>query len=443
MDPHSPSPLLRHFPEAKIDRYTLPLAKFLRIEAASGILLALCTVAALVIANTQWFPEWKAFWDAKLTIDTGPIRLSDPRWYWVNDALMAIFFFVVGLEIKRELVDGHLSDRSKILLPVVAAIGGALVPAGIFYFAQRGTDGLAGWAIPMATDIAFVVGALALLGKRVPPSLKVLLLSLAIVDDLLAVVIIAFFFAESIAMGWLAGAGVGIALVLVLQRLGVRRVGVYALFGAFIWLCTLKSGLHPTIAGVVLGLLTPARAWLGPEAMKRLIVAAEEDLDHAITTGHPPTDTLDQLSFGAREAVSPLERLEHSLHPWVGFVIMPIFALANSGVPIDTASMGSPLALAIGAALFLGKPLGICLTAWLAIRAGRATLPEGVSWPAMIGAGILCGTGFTMSLFITSLSFEGALGDTGRVGVLLGSGLSLLVGFIWLRLTLRKPELAS
>lgn len=441
---HQDNPRLqRHFPEASIDRLARPVAQFLRIEAASGVLLAVCTVAALLIANSGMFPAWKAFWETKFTIGSGPLVLSYPLWYWVNDALMAVFFFVVGLEIKRELFNGHLADRTKVILPVVAALGGALVPAAIFAGLQAGTPGANGWAIPMATDIAFVVGALALLGNRIPPGLKVLLLSLAIVDDLLAVAIIAFFFATSISAAWLGGAVLGTVLIVVFQKLGVRRISMYVLVGVAIWLCTLKSGLHPTVAGVVLGLLTPAHPWLSRKAMAGLVVDAYDALREAERDHLAPTPVLDQLAFGARESISPLERLEHHLHPWVGFVIMPIFALANSGVPFTFEELRDPISLSIAVALFLGKPLGICLTAWIAIRMGKATLPDGVSWPAMIGAGILCGTGFTMSLFITTLSFEGFAADAARVGVLLGSCVSMVLGMAILAGSLRKPAPGS
>ncbi|HPF13545.1 MAG: Na+/H+ antiporter NhaA [Planctomycetes bacterium] len=431
--------LSRHFPEASIDRLTRPVSQFLRIEAASGVLLALCAVVALVVANSSLFPAWQEFWQRDFTIGGGALVLSYPRWYWVNDALMAIFFFVVGLEIKRELVDGHLADRSKVLLPVVAALGGALVPAGLFYLLQRGTPGVQGWAIPMATDIAFVVGALALLGKRIPPALKVLLLSLAIVDDLLAVGVIAFFFAESISPLWLGGSVTGIVLILILQRVGVRRVGVYVLVGVALWLCTLKSGLHPTIAGVILGLLTPARPWLSRAAVSQLVTDAQTALEESDRNQNAPTAVLDPLALGAKEAISPLERLEHSLHPYVGFLIMPIFALANSGVPISMEQLSHPLSLSIAGSLLVGKPLGICFAAWLAVRFGGSSLPKGVNWKAMLGAGVLCGTGFTMSLFIASFSFEGPTVDAARTGVLLGSAASLVLGMALLAWTLKRP----
>ncbi len=430
----------QHFPDTTVQKLTRPLSKFLRIEAASGVLLAICAVVALVIANSGYYEGWKAFWDTKLTIGTGSFELSYELWYWVNDALMAIFFFVVGLEIKRELVDGHLSDRRKIVLPVVGALGGAAIPALVFFALQSRTPGEQGWAIPMATDIAFVVGALALLGKRVPASLKILVLSLAIVDDLMAVLVIALFYAEQIYPSFLAASAACIGIILFLQVIGVRRVGIYIIAGSVLWLCTLKSGLHPTIAGVILGMLTPSRPWVSKESLRKIVDDADKALDQEAATGVSPAAALERLSFGAKASVSPLERLEHSLHPWVGFVIMPIFALANSGVRISGDSLTSPLAIAIAVALFFGKPLGIVGAAWIAIKTKRATLPDSVGWGAMWGAGVLCGIGFTMSLFITSLSFPGDLGDPARMGVMLGSAISLVVGMVLLIKFLPNPD---
>lgn len=424
-----------------------PLARFLRIEAATGILLGMCTAIAILAANSASFAAWAAFWDTNLTLSSGRFELSYPRWYWVNDALMTVFFFVVGLEIKRELVEGYLRDRSKVVLPVVAALGGALMPAAIFAALQLGTPGERGWAIPMATDIAFVVGALAILGPRVPPGLKVLLLTLAIVDDLLAVGVIAMFYVETIDFGWLAGSAAGILFTLILQKIGVRRVGIYVGVGAALWLCTLKSGVHPTVAGVVLGFLTPSRPWISAPSIQDLVVQSERILKAAEQSGRKARATLNELAFAAKEAISPLERLERALHPWVSFAIMPIFALANAGVPISSESIRDPLSLSIAAALFLGKPLGICLAASLAIRLKRATLPDGVGGRALVGAGILCGTGFTMSLFVSSLAFQNDSLVPARMGVLLGSAVSMLVGLLVLRLSLplrpSNPEGAS
>lgn len=429
MRPAPDAPALPPLPYAPIQRLTHPFQRFLAVEAASGFVLIGCTLIALLAANTAWAPGWRGFWDTRLTVEVGDLRLAYPLWYWVNDGLMALFFFVVGLEIKRELVAGELSDRRKVTLPVAAAIGGAAVPALIHAVLRAGTPDARGWAVPMATDIAFVVGCLALLGPRVPRGLKVLMLSLAIVDDLLAVIVIALFYSGSLATGWMAAAALGLALVLLLNRLGVRPVPIYVLVGAFVWLATLKSGIHPTVAGAVLGLLTPATPWIAADPLRSLLGAG-----HRALAGPPPPphdaeqEILGRVELAAREARSPLERLEHLLHPWVGFVIMPIFALANAGLPLADADATSAGALAVAAGLVLGKPLGFLLAAALVVRTGLARLPESVSWRAMVGAGCLAGIGFTMSLFVASLSFEGRALLDAKSGVLAGSLVSALLG---------------
>jgi NhaA family Na+:H+ antiporter len=426
-------------PVAPVDALTRPLQQFLRVEALSGILLALCTVVALVMANGPLRADWDAFWNQTLTIGVGSAQLAYPLWYWVNDALMVIFFFVVGLEIKRELVDGHLSDRRTLMLPVAAAIGGAAVPALIFVALQHGTPGERGWAVPMATDIAFVVGCLALLGKRVPTGLKVFVLSLAIVDDLIAVLVIALFYAEKFVAAWLLGAAAFTALTLLLQKLGVRRIGVYWIVGALLWLCMLKSGVHPTVAGVLLGVLTPTRPWVRRANIREVIDDTAQAIDQCEARGVRPHLALERLAFAAREARSPLDRLEDRLHPWVSFAIMPIFALANAAVPVTAAGLEDPLAIAVAVALVVGKPVGILLASFGVVATGVATLPAGVRWGGLVGAGILSGTGFTMSLFIASLSFEGAPLDAARTGILVGSAVSIALGMSVLAAVLKKP----
>jgi Na+:H+ antiporter, NhaA family len=428
-------------PEAPVDQFTRPVAQFLRVEALSGILLALCTVAALIAANGGAYEAWTGFWNTELTIAAGTFDLTYPLWYWVNDALMVIFFFVVGLEIKREVVDGHLADRRALMLPLAAAVGGAVVPALIFYWIENGTEGARGWAIPMATDIAFVVGCLALLGSRVPPGLKIFVLSLAIVDDLIAVLVIALFYAESISPMWLAGSGAGIALVVLLQKLGVRRIGIYVLLGAVVWLCTFKSGVHPTVAGVILGILTPVSAWVSRPSIREVIRTTTLAIDDAEARGTRAHLALERLAFASREARSPLDRLEYRLHPWVSFVIMPIFALANAAVPISPEAVSDPLSLAIAGGLVFGKPIGITLSALVVVALGMASMPRGVNWPMLVGAGILSGTGFTMSLFIGSLAFPATspLVDIARTGILVGSAVSIVAGMAVLFVAIRRP----
>jgi len=428
-------------PEARVDQFTRPVAQFLRIEALSGILLALATIAALVAANGGAYEAWTDFWNVKFSVGFGEHALDKPLWWWVNDGLMVVFFFVVGLEIKREIVDGHLADRRALMLPLAAAIGGAVVPAVIFYLVEGGTPGARGWAIPMATDIAFVVGCLALLGSRVPPGLKVFVLSLAIVDDLIAVLVIAIFYTEKLALLWLAASAIGIAAVVLLQKLGVRRIGIYVVLGAAIWLATYNSGIHPTVAGVVLGVLTPIGAWVSRPSIREVMRTTATAIDEAEARGTRAHLALERLAFAAREARSPLDRLEYRLHPWVSFMIMPIFALANAAVPVTVEGLADPLSLAIAIGLFAGKPIGITLAALVVIKTGQATLPRGVGWGAILGAGVLSGTGFTMSLFIGGLAFPGQpeLLDAARTGILLGSGVSIAVGMAVLFFALKRP----
>lgn len=428
-------------PDAAVDQFTRPVSQFLRVEALSGILLALCTVAALIAANGGAYEAWKGFWDTELTIGAGAFELSYPLWYWVNDALMVIFFFVVGLEIKREVVDGHLSTRRALMLPLAAAIGGAVVPALIFYSIENGTEGARGWAIPMATDIAFVVGCLVLLGSRVPPGLKIFVLSLAIVDDLIAVLVIAIFYAESISPMWLAASAGGIAVVVLLQKLGVRRIGVYVILGVVVWLCMFKSGVHATVAGVILGILTPVRPWVSRPAIREVIRTTILAIDDAEARGTRAHLALERLAFASREARSPLDRLEYRLHPWVSFAIMPIFALANAAVPISADAVTNPLSLAIVGGLVLGKPIGITLAALAVVALGLASLPRGVNWGMIVGAGVLSGTGFTMSLFIGSLAFPvgSPLVDIARTGILVGSAISIVAGMAVLFVAVRRP----
>ncbi|MCA9250822.1 MAG: Na+/H+ antiporter NhaA [Phycisphaerales bacterium] len=328
-----------------------------------------------------------------------------------------------------------MRDRRKLALPVVAAIGGALVPAAIYAVLQWGAAGQRGWAIPMATDIAFVVGCLALLGSRVPAGLKIFVLTVAIVDDIIAISVIAVFYSESIALGWVLAAAAGFGLTTLLNRLGVRSVTIYVFVGAGIWLCTLKSGVHPTIAGVLLGLLTPASAWLGSTTLLEVIDGAANTLQH----GAKPERSalLRQMRLASRETVSPLERLEVALHPWVGFVIIPIFALANAGVPIAVDAVVDPVAIAIAVGLVIGKPVGIVASAWLTIRLSWGALPAGVTWPALAGAGCLAGIGFTMSLFVASLGLEGEILLTAKSGILTGSAISGILGFVILSIALR------
>jgi NhaA family Na+:H+ antiporter len=436
-----------HLPVPPIRRLVRPLVRFLHIESASGVVLLVCTAVALALANSPAAGAYHAFWHTPVHLEIGNFSLGGELGHFVvNDVLMTVFFFVVGLEIKRELVAGELRDARKAALPVAAALGGMLVPAGV-YMSLRANDFGAppfrGWGVPMATDIAFVVGVMALLGKRVPFGLKIMLLSLAITDDIGAVVVIAVFYSGGLNWVALGLAALGFVVMRRLNRLGVRSIPVYTLIGVCIWLAVSRSGGHPTVAGVLLGLFTPSREWVDREALRLSltdVVAQIED-----SNADPSAGELELLAFAAKESVSPLERLEHRLHPWVGFAIMPLFALANAGVHVELKAVAEPVAVAVAVALFLGKPAGVLLFSYLAVRLGIARLPQGVTWPVVLGGGFLAGIGFTMSLFVAGLAFEGhdrLLADA-KIGILLGSVCSALVGAGLLILTLRGKAAAK
>lgn len=418
-------------PRRLIDHVIAPLAHFLHVEAAGGIVLFACTVLAMVIAHSSWADAFANFWETRAGVTIGGFSLVKPLLLWVNDGLMTIFFFVVGLEIKREVVFGELRDPRKAALPAAAAIGGMIVPALIYYALQRGQPGEAGWGIPMATDIAFVVGFLALLGRRIPFSLKILLLTLAIVDDIGAVIVIAVFYTADPTPILLVPAVIGFGVILLCRQLGVRSTAVYVILGAGIWLAFLKSGVHPTVAGVLLGLLTPARSWFTEES----VALVAEGVGQVLRYDGSASDRIRRQSEAARllmltahETRAPLERLETAFHPWVAFFIMPVFALANAGVRVDLNALGHPVALAVAVGLVVGKPVGIFAVSWLAVRLGLARLPTGVNWKILFAAGCLAGVGFTMSLFIAGLALDEDLLSVGKVGILAGSIVSAALG---------------
>jgi NhaA family Na+:H+ antiporter len=433
-DPTAPSPLVENLPPRPVDRLTRPLARFLAIQSGGGVVLLACTIVALVLANSPAAEWWSKLWHTHVSLEVGEFRLvGDLGHLVVNDVLMTIFFFVVGLEIKRELVTGELRDPRKAALPVVAAVGGMLVPAGIYIAIQHGRPGQHGLGVPTATDIAFVVGIMALLGRRVPAGLKIMLLSLAIVDDIGAVILIAAVYSTNLDWSLLALAGGGLALVYVLNRLGVRTIPIYVLVGGVVWLAMYKAGVHPTVAGVILGLMTPTTEWVPKEAITQSLREIPSPGQQRVES-----EELKLLSFAAREAVSPLERLETNLHPWVGYVIMPVFALANAGVALGLGAMSDRVAVAVVLGLFVGKPVGIVVFSWFAVRLGLARLPDSVNWPMILGAGSLAGIGFTMSLFIAGLGLEPELLPAGKIGTLMGSLASALVGTTILLVAARR-----
>ncbi len=424
-------------PAEPIRRVLDPLAHFLHIEAAGGIVLLLATAAALGLANSPLAEDFGKLWKTSIGLTIGGFELMGSLKHWINDGLMTVFFFVIGLEVKREIVLGELADVRRATLPIVAALGGMLVPAGVYLALQSGQPGEAGWGIPMATDIAFVVGCMALLGPRIPRGLRIMLLSLAIVDDIGAILVIAIGYTENIDLTSLALGFTGIALCMLLRFTGVRSIGVYSLVGVLVWLAFHESGVHATIAGVILGLITPTKGWIDEGLLRRTVSAADDALEHR-TLETSRYGTLRTIETVSRESLSPLERIETRLHPWVGFAIMPLFALANAGVPVSLDAIGEPVSLAVMAGLLIGKPVGIVGFSWLATRLGVASLPKGVGWGAVLGGGLLAGIGFTMALFIAGLALSPEVLDTAKVGVLIASGIAAVVGMAVLMKALPK-----
>lgn len=433
-----------------------PLLRFAQLENAGAILLLLMTVLALAWANSPWAESYYHLWHTPVSFGFGDHILSLPLEAWVNDGLMAIFFFTVGLEIKREMVLGELSKLSRAMLPVMGALGGMIVPAGIYASIHAGGPAASGWGVPMATDIAFAVAALAVLGKRVPSPLKVFLLALAIADDLGAVTVIAVFYTETIHMNALLLSFALLGVVFAMNVLGVRAFPAYWVVGAFVWFFMHESGVHATIAGVLLGMLTPATARVDPgegfsdrvdslvDRFRDLVnLSTEEDYG-----GHKKAHLMDDVITTYSRSQAPLDYLLHQLERFVAIVIMPIFALANAGVQFDAEVFGNAMsmevALAVGAGLFFGKPIGITLFAWLSVRLGFAALPTGVNWAALAGTGLLAGIGFTMALFVTNLAFADPILISGsKIGIFAGSLFSAVIGVLILQRALPQTPVEA
>ena len=411
---------------------------FLETEASGGILLLAAALVALVWANSPWSASYTSLWHTDITVNFGRYVLEGDLHHWVNDALMVVFFFVVGLEIKEELVHGKLRDPRTAAMPAFAALGGMVVPALVYVLVTAGGEGSHGWGIPMATDIAFAVGVVALLGSRVPASLKLFLLTLAIVDDIGAIIVIGVFYSSGLEPQFLGVAAAVVIVIYLLNRAGVIGLAPYVVLGAALWLAMYASGVHATIAGVILGLLTPTRSYL-PAAVARDWAADLRD--------EPSVQDLEAMRRMARHAVSPAERIAHILHPWSSFLIVPIFALANAGVAIEADAFDAPGAVAVSGGvvlgLVLGKILGIAGAAWLAARIGVARLPEGANWMMMFGIASVAGIGFTVSLFVAELAFEpGPLQDAAKLGVLAASAVAAAIGGIALSRACRSESTA-
>lgn len=414
-----------------------PFVIFFQRQAASGIVLLAAAVAALAWANSPFSESYFNLWATIVAVSIGEFNISKPLLLWVNDGLMAVFFFVVGLEIKREVLTGELADARKAALSVSAALGGMLFPAGIYTLFNLGGPGARGWGVPMATDIAFALGVLALLGQRVPLALKVFLTAIAIADDLGAVLVIALFYTEKLALIVLLLGLVFLLLQVLLNRLGVRHPLPYAIVGMGLWVAFLKSGVHATIAGVLAAFTIPATRLIDATQFQRraevLLAEFAEDLRPGRTE---PTadqrDALHSLAVASEALESPLQRLEHMLHPWVAFFVMPVFALANAGIALGAEggiAFTSPVTIGTIVGLIVGKQVGVFLFSWLAVRLGIAALPNGVTWRQIWGVSLLCGIGFTMSLFIAGLAFpDPAMLDSAKIGILGGSLLAGLAG---------------
>ncbi|TXK25025.1 Na+/H+ antiporter NhaA [Pontibacter qinzhouensis] len=432
-------------------RILYPIQAFIQAEAFSGILLIFITLIALIWANSAWSATYTDFWSTYFTVSFGDFSISKDLIHWINDGLMAIFFFVVGLEIKREITTGELASFKKASFPVMAALGGMLVPAMLYYFLNAGTPAVAGWGIPMATDIAFALGMVSLLGKRVPLSLKLFLVAFAIVDDIGAVLVIALFYTSEVNfLSLWVGFGV-FGLLLVISSYNTRTIFVYLLLGVVMWVAFLLSGVHATIAGILLAITIPARSSFTQE---EFISATDNILGelHASHLAHsypavvsdPKEEENDfqaavyTIETNCQEALSPLSRLEHSLHPWVAFAIMPIFALANAGMLIDASLLDgffNPLTAGIVVGLAIGKPVGIMAFAWLASVTGLAAKPSSFSWAQVLGVALLGGIGFTMSIFIANLAFDGTPElATAKLAILVASVLAAVAGLalLWL-----------
>jgi NhaA family Na+:H+ antiporter len=429
-----------------------PLQAFFRAEAAGGLLLLGCAVIAFAWANSPFADSYFDLWGTYVTVGAGAFEISKPLLLWINDGLMAIFFLLIGLEIKREVLGGELSSPKSAALAVAAAIGGMVIPALAYVLLNAGDVGAAGWGIPMATDIAFALGVLALLGNRVPLALKVFLTALAIVDDLGAVLVIAFFYTAEVSTTALWIAAAFFAVLVALNRFGVQKTAVYVILGVGLWLAFLKSGVHATIAGVLLALTIPVHRRLdAPDFLERardyLGSFAEDVKPGQAEPTLQQQNAIFALENACEAAETPLARMEHGLHKPVAFFIIPVFALANAGVAVEGgfAALASPITLGIVLGLVVGKPIGITLAAWLAVKSGIATLPTGATWRKVIGISALCGIGFTMSIFIATLAFPGqaALLDSAKLGILLGSLVSGVIGWVLLTRGPAPAETAS
>ncbi len=430
------------------DRILRPFLRFAKHQSSGGILLFVATLAALIWANSANGQSYFDLWQTTFEVRFGDLSLSKPLAKWINDGLMVVFFFVVGMEIKREALHGELASPSRLMFPLAAAIGGMAAPALLYSAFNAGEVGASGWGIPMATDIAFALGIMSLLGKRVPLTLKVFLTALAIIDDLGAVVVIALFYSEGISFELILIAHGLLAIAALANLLGFRHPLLYGLLGLAMWLALIKSGVHATVGGVLMALTIPAR----PRIDRARFLTRARDLLHRFEHDHGngtneshahSQSTIQELEAACTQVETPAGRLERMLHPWVAFLILPLFAFANAGVALGEdlgATILQPVAIGTIVGLFVGKPLGVLVCAWLAVRLGWAAPPEGANWRQIGGVACLTGIGFTMSLFIANLGLSGTLIDEAKVGILIASAASAALGVVLLATASRPVE---
>ncbi|HEX8231613.1 MAG TPA: Na+/H+ antiporter NhaA [Chloroflexia bacterium] len=443
-------PLATHWTETPMGRAVRPMQEFIHSSTAGGIVLLLAAVAALVLANSPLRSNYEDVLNTYLDIRIGSFALHETVLHWINDGLMAIFFFLVGLEIKREIWAGELSSVRAALLPIVAAIGGAVVPALIYVLINLNGAGGAGWGIPMATDIAFALGVLALVGSHIPFTLKILLTAIAIIDDLIAVLVIAFFYSSELDFGALGTGFAFLGVLLLMNALGIRAIPLYALIGVLVWVAFLQSGVHATIAGVLVALMIPVRTRINQETFLRRARSILDNFEdsskrepYSILQDQEQQSAVLELEELSEAVQAPLQKMEHTLHNWVAFLIMPVFALANAGVALSAEALRGetlPVALGIMAGLLIGKPIGLFGATWLAVKTGLVTLPRGITWRHITALACLGGIGFTMSLFVATLAFGGnELLETAKLGILAASLIAGTAGFILLKTTRPNP----
>jgi len=439
--PHTkPASIAIPRPQVLTERALSALERFSHIEAVSGIVLLLAAMTALIWANSPVAESYEHFWNTQLTVGLGDFTLSRSLHFLVNDGLMTIFFLVVGAEIRQEIRDGALANMKLATLPLGAALGGVMMPALIYTLLNHGTEASTGWAVPTATDIAFAVGVLALLGKSIPAGVRILLLALAIIDDIVAILIIAVFYTASLDYLGLVVAAAGLLLVLLFQRMGIGKAYAYLLPGAIVWFGLLKTGVHPTLAGVILGLMAPVNSKPAQErpldTIGRTLHELMDRFSQARDNPQAVAKPLKQLRHAEREVLPPVQRIQVGLHPWVAYGVMPLFALANAGVSLAGANLNDAVShsvfLGVILALVLGKPLGVMLASWALVKLNICELPDGVTWKGVTLVGLLAGIGFTMSIFIASLAFsDRALLSSAKLSVLAASSVAAVIGLIW------------